>query len=408
MSSTKDNARKLVMISADAALLAMAKGAIRSTEEMAFSVLEKDVKAIGAEVRDMNADALIVDIDAAQVEDFEQLQKIRRMAGPNCALIVVTSNFSPAAARILIQLKVADFLVKPLQTADLVRACNNALKQSGEEAQVEPQFLAFMPASGGVGTTSIALEAAQILNQHGRNFGRTTCVIDLNFQQGSCAEYLDIEPRFDISEIENNPERLDRQLLDVMLSKHSSGLSVIAAPNQPTELRSFKAALVMRLLDLASAYFDNVVIDLPRIWFPWTETVIMGSNRLFVVSDMTVPSIRNAKRLLAAIDQRIGNQTAVKVIVNRMDRRKTPNGLNASDVEAALGDRFAGGISNNYQLVRDAVDRGMPLQEIQPDNNVTRELRALILHGEAMAEEKPKGSAGILDFGRNLFNRKAG
>ncbi len=150
-------------------------------------------------------------------------------------------------------------------------------------------------------TTILALETAAILNRHGKKLGRSTCVVDLNFQHGSCAEYLDIEPRFDITEIENAPERLDRQLLDVMLSRHESGLSLIAAPNQPSEMRTFKPALVVRLLDLVSAYFDYVVIDVPRIWFPWTETVLMGSNRVFVVADMTVPSIRHAKRMLQAI-----------------------------------------------------------------------------------------------------------
>ncbi|MCB1428703.1 MAG: response regulator receiver protein, partial [Nitratireductor sp.] len=362
MSATSDSSeRSLALISDDAALIAMTKGAFPSGKGQMLRVIEKNIQNVGAEVRDLNCTALIIDMDASKVADFEQLQKIKRMAGPACALIVVTSNFSPAAARILIQLKVSDFLIKPLQTSDLVRACNNALKKPGEEASVEPQFLAFMPASGGVGTTSMALETAQILNKYGRKLGRTTCVVDLNFQHGSCAEYLDIEPRFDISEIENAPERLDRQLLDVMLSRHSSGLSVIAAPNQPSEMRSFKAALVVRLLDLVSAYFDYVVIDMPRIWFPWTDTVLVGSNRLFVVADMTVPSIRHARRLVEVISQKVGNQSNAKVLVNRMDMRATASGLNAKDVEEALGEWYAGGIPNNYRLVRDAVDRGVPL-----------------------------------------------
>ena len=396
------------MVSDDAGFVAMAKGAIASGKGLELVVFEKNIKEIGAEIRETHFDALILDIDASKVADFEQLQKIKRMVGASCAVIVVTSNFSPAAARILIQLKVADFLIKPLQTSDLVRACNNALKQPGEDHQVEPQFLAFMPASGGVGTTSMALETAQILNKFGSRIGRTTCVVDLNFQHGSCAEYLDIEPRFDITEIENNPERLDRQLLDVMLSKHSSGLSVIAAPNQPSEMRTFKAALVVRLLDLVSAYFDYVVIDLPRIWFPWTETVIMGSNRLFIVADMTVPSIRHARRLVEAVDQKVGAQVDSKVIVHRKDRRTNAAGLNARDVEDALGDKFAGGIPNNYRLVRDAVDRGVPLEEIEANNNVTAELSRIILKDSAPAEAATEQKQGLLAIGRNLFARKAG
>jgi pilus assembly protein CpaE len=304
-------------------------------------------------------------------------------------------------------LKVADFLVKPVQTSDLVRSCNNALKVNTEEAQVDPQFISFMPAAGGVGTTSMAIETASILNEHGKRMGRTTCIVDLNFQHGSCAEYLDIEPRFDINEIENAPERLDRQLLDVMLSKHSSGLSIIGAPNRPAEMRSFKGALVVRLLDLVSAYFDNVVIDLPRTWFPWTETVISGSDKVFVVADMTVPSIRHSHRIVSAIEEKVGKQTAPRVIVNRMDFRNNAGGLNAKDVEESLGAHFAGGVPNNYRLVRDAVDRGMTLSEIEATNNVTQALRSIVLAGE-IEDESASKKKGLLSMGRSLLKRKAG
>lgn len=408
MSSTQETtARKMALISDDAELVSMAKGAIASGDTLDFITLDKNLKDVGAEIRDLGADALIIDINASKVEDFEQLQKIKRMAGGNCAIVVITTNFTPAAARVLFQLKVSDFLVKPVQTSELVRATNNIFKQPGEDTQIDPQFLSFMPASGGVGSTSMALETAQILHKYGSEMGRTTCMVDLNFQQGSCAEYLDIEPRFDISEIENAPERLDRQLLDVMLSKYQNGLSVIAAPNQPNEMRSFKAALVVKLLDLVSAYFDYVVIDLPRMWFPWTETVIRGSNRLFIVADMTVPSVRHAKRLLQAVEPKAGKQVNASILVNRMDYRANSTGLNAADVEEALGEAYAGGIPNNYRLVRDAVDRGVSLEEIEADNNVTCELRKIILASDNQQDVKTDKLAEILAAGRNIFRRRS-
>ncbi len=409
--NSSEKARNIVLVSTDGELINLARGAIASGDKETLTIIQKPIGEVISSVRDMDAQILVLDMDASVVAEFEHLQKIKRMAPKNTPIIVISHAFSPAAARIFIQLKVADFLVKPVQTSDLVRACNNSVKANTEEAQVDPQFLCFMPASGGVGTTTVALEAASILNTHGQKLGRSTCVVDLNFQHGSCAEYLDIEPRFDISEIENAPERLDRQLLDVMLSKHQSGLSVISAPNQPSEMRTFKPALVVRLLDLVSAYFDNVVIDLPRIWFPWTQTVVAGSDRLFLVADMTVPSIRHSKRLIEAIEEKIGKQSAPQVIVNRMDmRNNNPAGLNAKDVEDALEGYFAGGIPNNYGLVRSAVDRGMTLQAIESNNNVTEALSGIILENEEQNEIRSinEKAGGLLSIGKQLFKRKAG
>lgn len=398
---------KLVLITSDEQLIALVKAAIPNSESQEVIVIQQQVGNVASEIRNLEADAMIVDIDATKVDDFEHLQKIKRMVSNNTSIIVISNNFSPAAARILIQLKVSDFLVKPVQTSDLVRSCNNAMKINTAEASVEPQFLCFMPASGGVGSTSMAIEAASLLNQHGTKLGRTTCLVDLNFQHGSCAEYLDIEPRFDISEIENSPERLDRQLLDVMLSKHETGFSLIGAPNVPTEMRSFKGALVVRLLDLVSAYFDNVIIDLPRTWFPWTETVISGSDKVFVVADMTVPAIRNGHRVAKAIEDRLGKQVAPRIMVNRMDYRNNNSGLNAKDVEEALGEYFGGGVPNNYNLVRDAVDRGVTLGQVEAENNVSQALQRIIIPDEATNDEKPKKS-GLLSIGRGLLKRKAG
>ena len=116
-----------------------------------------------------------------------------------------------------------------------------------------------------------------------------------------CADYLDLEPRLEFGEIEPRPDRLDRQLLEVMLSHHASGLAVVAAPNRPAEMRTFDPDMVTRLLDLVSTNFDYVVFDMPRTWFSWTDSVLLGSNRLFIVSEMTVPGLRHAKQLVAAI-----------------------------------------------------------------------------------------------------------
>ena len=52
----------------------------------------------------------------------------------------------------------------------------------------------------------------------------STCLVDLNFQHGACADYLDLEPRLDLKEIEPRPERLDRQLLHGHPSAHHLGV----------------------------------------------------------------------------------------------------------------------------------------------------------------------------------------
>lgn len=401
--ATNGKARRIVLVSQDKGFVQETKAALHS-EAFEVTAVERSVIDLRGEIQEAGGDAAIIDMDAARLDQVEALQRIIRRLEGKTSVIVVTQEFNAAAVRILVQLQVADFLVKPVSTADLVRSCLRALHGPGRDENTESQIYSFMPAAGGVGNTTLALETAFQLH-HSVMRGASTCIVDLNFQQGACAEYLDLEPRFDITEIENQPERLDRQLLDVMLAKHTSGLCVLAAPTKPTEMRTFNTEIVVRMLDLVSAYFDNVVIDLPRTWFPWTETVLLGSNKLYVVTEMTVPCLRHTQRLIQAIYDTVGREVKPNVIVNRFEQKAFDSGIRQADVEEILGDHFAGGIANNYRLVREAVDRGVPLQEIDAHANVVSDLRRIILPEEANAA--PKKARSLFAIGKGLLRKRA-
>jgi pilus assembly protein CpaE len=121
------------------------------------------------------------------------------------------------------------------------------------------------------------------------------------------------------------------------------------------------------------------VFDMPRTWFSWTDSVLLGSNKLFIVSEMTVPGLRHAKQLVEAIRERLGEGTNPKVIVNRFEQKMFSSGLRKTDIEQVLGDAFATCLPNHYSLVREAIDRGIPLEEIKPGNKITAELKKLVL-----------------------------
>jgi len=144
-------------------------------------------------------------------------------------------------------------------------------------------------------------------------------------------------------------------------------------------MRSFDPNMVTRLLDLVSTQFDYVVFDMPRTWFSWTDSVLLGSNKLYLVCEATVPGLRHAKGLANAIRERLGEELQPKVIVNRFEQKMFSSGLRKSDVEQALGDDFIAGIPNNYQLVREAIDRGVPLEQIKANNKITAALKKLVV-----------------------------
>lgn len=396
-SSSAAGKTQVVLLTADAVFEEQTRLTFGASQQIGLTVVSGTIESSESGLPVDDATVVIVDLDAGRNEEMEALERLILRIGNWPPVVAVTQAFDAEVARRLMHMRVADFLVKPVQPVELVKTCARVARPAAGTDTKEAQIYTFLPAVGGAGITTLAIQTAMVLLNSGQRGRPGTCLVDLDFQHGACADYLDIEPRLDLKEIEPRPERLDRQLLEIMLSHHASGLAVIAAPNRPAEMRSFDPDMVTRLLDLVSSHFDYVVIDMPRTWFSWTDSVLLGTNRLFIVSEMSVPSLRHARHLVAAIRERLGDGPQPQVIVNRFEQRMFEPGLKKSDIEQALGDDFAGTIPNNYRLVREAIDRGVPLDEIKPGNPITIQLKKLILPQAA----KPAGAQGS-GFGKML------
>jgi pilus assembly protein CpaE len=325
-----------------------------------------------------SASVVVADLDGGDEAEMQALERLVTRIGSWPPVVVITQVLDGGVARRLMQMRVADFLVKPVPPVELVQTCARVAKKPANADSTEAQIFTYLPAVGGAGVTTLAVQTAMLLLNSGARGKSATCLVDLDFQHGACADYLDIEPRLNLGEIEPRPERLDRQLLEVMLSQHASGLALVAAPNRPAEMRSFDPDVVTRLLDLVSSNFDYVVFDMPRTWFSWTDSVLLGSNKLFIVTETTVPGLRHAKQLVEAIRERLGDGPQPQVIINRFEQKLFSAGLRRSDVEQAIGEAFAASIPNHYNLVREAIDRGVPLDEVKPGNKITAQLKKLI------------------------------
>lgn len=370
---------EVVVVTPDKAFGESTRAAFAASATIALQIVPGVLSDIAQQLDVQTATVLIVDVEAGRDADMAALQSFMTTIGDRPPVIAVTKSFDASVTRTLMQMKVADFLVKPVAPTDLVDACMRVARTPKIQQNTEAQIITFLPAVGGAGVTTLAVQTAMILLKNGPRGKGSTCLVDLDFQHGTCVDHLDIESRLNLDEIEPRPERLDRQLLEVMISHHNSGLAVISAPNRPAEMRSFDPEMVTRLLDLVSSQFDYVILDLPRTWFPWTDNVLLGSNQLYIVSETTVPGLRHAKQLVEAIGERLGDELDPKVIINRFEHRMFAAGLRRADIEAALGNHLGMLIPNDYALVREAIDRGVPLDELKPGNKVTAQIRKLIL-----------------------------
>ena len=368
---------EILLISADPALDDVVKEAGRGNPDMTFL---RHAAGVGAPVDSAalaRAAVVIVQLDATRRDHLLALQSLV----PRCAprpVVVLVDACTDAVQRWFFQIGVRDLMRRPAQGEEIVDACRRLLSGRVDPPSDYAEVISFLPAAGGVGNTTLAIEAAmQIL--HARPDANSVALVDLDLHSDACADFLDLEPRLDFDEIGDSGERLDVQLLEAMTSRHSSGVALVAAPSVAGQLRDLSSAAILRLLDVVAAQFRHVVIDLPRMWRPWTDGILVGSDRTFIVTDMTVPGLRFARRIADQVNSRLALKYPARVIVNRYERRLFSGaGLRRGDVASALDGIFAGEIANNYQLVREAIDQGVPLGTVKAGNNISTGMRRIL------------------------------
>jgi pilus assembly protein CpaE len=129
---------------------------------------------------------------------------------------------------------------------------------------------------------------------------------------------------------------------------------------------------------------------------------------VFIVSETTVPSLRQARQLIDAIRERLGERPGPQVVVNRFEQRLFSGGLRRTDIDRALGGAVAGFIPNDYGLVREAIDRGVPLDEVKRGNKITAQLKKFVLDANNAKAAAAAGAAtkspGLRDATLSLAN----
>ena len=85
------------------------------------------------------ATVVVVDLDAGRDDEMEALARLMARVGAWPPVIAVTQSFDENVARTLLQMRVADFLVKPVAPIDLVRACARVAQKSGRQAPSRPR-----------------------------------------------------------------------------------------------------------------------------------------------------------------------------------------------------------------------------------------------------------------------------
>jgi pilus assembly protein CpaE len=320
-------------------------------------------------------DVLLADVSLDDSDDLEALGNFARTHAASTAVIATSSNATLDGMRRLMRFGIHDFVPQPIIESDLMNALEAALQRRQQTAPTPTKtgrVITILRACGGIGATTIASQTALALAQSAARRQQRVALLDLDFQNGSCDLALDLDPAVTIQAVLEAPERLDASFLEGSMLKQASGLEVLAASRKHIPFDAMTPELAHSILRYAAQDRAYVLAELPRVSCRWTAAVLAASDLVILVTQLTVPALRQARRELDMLTA--STAADVAVLVNRYERRWWRNRVKLREAETALGRGVDFMIANDYDTVSEALNAGKPLMELRRGARVSRDI----------------------------------
>src|SRR5262249_28989705 len=129
------NQTRVAVLTADAGFESSVRSTFGASSAIELSVTSGRLAERCDMLEVSDATVVLLDFDADRTEEMAALARLMARIGNWPPVITVTQKFDESVARVLLQMRVADFLVKPVEPIDLVRACARVSKGSGGSAE---------------------------------------------------------------------------------------------------------------------------------------------------------------------------------------------------------------------------------------------------------------------------------
>jgi pilus assembly protein CpaE len=309
---------------------------------------------------------------------FERVTKIASQYREILFFIFVSDDISASDYKQLVRTGNADWVssrAAPQEILDIL--ARHRRGSVAAEGGGKPAMASFLPSAGGVGNTTITMEAGLQLKTGKGTRNRAICLVDMDFQTSNVCDLLDIEARLQVAEFSHNPERMDAQLFELFVSHHSSGLDVLAAPRKKTVPGELNIAALDALFEMISKRYDLVLVDLPVSWFGWTPHVLGASDLVVVTGLINIPSLRQVSETLEAVRSIDHVPPQIMVALNRSRRRLLRGVEGRQYVTRMLGPESVIYVRDNA-AAQDSANTGVPMTVANPQGRIGRDLAQLL------------------------------
>ncbi|HEX5466817.1 MAG TPA: response regulator [Candidatus Limnocylindrales bacterium] len=320
-------------------------------------------------------DLLLVDILLPKIDGLGLTSRIRagEVGGGHVPIILLTADTDATQKVKGLRAGADDLQVKPFHPAELLARIKALLARFAPREQLVGRpplgrVQAYYGAKGGVGTTTLAINAAIALH---RELGRRVVLVDGNLQFGDHRVFLDLGlDRKSIVDVVS-ASSIDQELIRSVVVKHDSGVDLLLAPPSPetADLVSAESHHMARILATLRDMYDYVIVDIDKRLDDNSLDVITAADTIFVVMTADLSCLKNVRLILETMANLGLPPDKMELVLNRSNAF---TGITARTAEGALRRKIDHQIVNEYRGAISALNSGHPFMVDKQDTVLGR------------------------------------
>jgi pilus assembly protein CpaE len=294
---------------------------------------------------------------------------------PHSQVLVCSHNREPDFLIRAMQVGIREFLPLPLTQVDLEaalkRVWNSKKRVTHAENQQPGRVIVVTGHKGGVGSTTIAVNLALAL---GEATGERLALVDLGRPFPDIATFLDQESNYSIADLIQNVATLDQSFIQRIMQPFGPRLSILHGISDFREQESIELESLDRIIGILRSMYRFVVIDLSHWLDEFFLKVMTEADMVLMLTGLTVPDLRNLKKLWPHIMEWHQDKRKIKLVVNRYDMS---SGLQLRDLESILQHSAYATLASDYQAMMQCLNQGAPMATATPRAKLWRDVKDL-------------------------------
>lgn len=359
MSSETSSVDRVLLVHADAATRLSVTTALRGVGSGNVTVYEASGSAEAVE-ETSRLDPRVVLLDIGESQSLA-LDVVREIRGPDRLIIglynpLVVGENEGKLLRMAARAGVADFLHVPVSETELLAALTARHALGGKrDTDPEGRMIAFFSSKGGVGTTTLAVNAALAMAESRADGEVVIC--DANLQFGDVTDWLGLRPDRDIGDLVADLDQLG-PIESYLVREPRTGLLVLPRPRKLVDAELVAPDDLSRVLIALRRRFSIVIVDVPAALDLLTLAALDLCETTCFVTEPVAPTVLSTGRCLAFLEEQGLVRDRVRVVLNH--HGLVYGGLTDGSIEEELGRSVDNTLPHDAKGP-DAADLGEPL-----------------------------------------------